>query len=75
MTASRILAHAAIRAAQTTAWPPRRSFVAGDDRRRVQACSFTYRTALIAYGAELSTPTDARRHGQLDTAFSVIVDA
>ena len=59
-------------AATNTACPPRRSFVAGDARRRGQACLSDV-PALTAFGAALTTPAmlagmDNARH------FSVIVD-
>ena len=55
-----------------TACPPRRSFVASDDRHRGQACAVD-RQALTACGAALTTPAmlagmDNARH------FSAIVD-
>jgi len=59
-------------AAQNTACPPRRSFVASDARRRGQACT-TNGPTVTAFGAALTTPAllagvdNARR-------FSVIVD-
>ena len=58
--------------APNTACPPRRSFVAGDARRRGQACAVD-RQILIAFGAALTTPAmlagmdNARR-------FTAIVD-
>ena len=58
--------------ASNTACPPRRSFVAGDARRRGQAC-LANRSSMTAFGAALTTP--ARLAG-VDNAqrFSVIVD-
>ena len=59
-------------AATNTACPPRRSFVAGDARRRGQACPYD-NPATIAFGAALPTP--ALRAG-VDNAqrFSATVD-
>jgi hypothetical protein len=59
-------------AAENTACPPRRSFVASDARRRGQACITNAPTA-TAFGAALPTP--AMLAG-VDNAqrFSVIVD-
>jgi len=71
MIASRISSHADDRA-PNTACPPRRSFVAGDARRRGQACA-ALRQPVIACGAALSTP--AVPAGVDNTVgFTVIVD-
>lgn len=71
MTASRTSNTAAVIAPET-ACPPRRSFVAGDARRRGQACIDSPRD-ITAFGAALPTP--ALRAG-VDNArrFIVIVD-
>ena len=71
MTASRTPSIATLGAGDT-ACPPRRSFVAGDARRRGQAC-LTHAPTMTAFGAALTTPAmlagmDNARH------FSVIVD-
>ena len=63
----------ATRSAPGTACPPRRPFVAGDARRRGQACRTSVQN-LTAFGVALPTPAmlagmdNARR-------FTVIVDA
>jgi hypothetical protein len=54
MTASRKSTTATV-GADATACPPRRSFVAGDARRRGQAC-LSGVPALTAFGAALTTP-------------------
>ena len=54
MIASRMSQHANDRASNT-ACPPRRSFVAGDARRRGQACDVLLQM-LTAFGAVLPTP-------------------
>ena len=54
MTASRIPMHDPA-TAPNTACPQRRSFVAGDARRRGQACHDDH-PASIAFGAALPTP-------------------
>ena len=54
MTASRSPKHATARA-RDTACPPRRSFVAGDARRRGQACLDNPEN-LTAFGDALTTP-------------------
>ena len=54
MIASRMSCHAS-RRASNTACPPRRSFVAGDARRRGQACAESLQTT-TAFGAALPTP-------------------
>ena len=55
MTASRIRVRAAA-TTPNTACPQRRSFVAGDARRRGQACGDDNWTELSAFGAALPTP-------------------
>lgn len=72
MTASRNLSDTTD-LASNTACPPRPSSVAGDARRRGQACS-TNPTTMTAFGAALTTPA---RRASVDNAqrFSVIVDA
>ena len=55
MTASRNPSTATLGAA-STACPPRRSFVAGDARRRGQACVRGEASATTAFGAALTTP-------------------
>jgi hypothetical protein len=71
MTASRNPSGATVKSSYT-ACPPRRSFVAGDARRRGQAC-LSNGPNTTAFGAALTTPAmlagmdNARR-------FSVIVD-
>jgi hypothetical protein len=71
MIASRRSQHANDRASNT-ACPPRRSFVAGDARRRGQACNVQQQT-MIAFGAVLPTP--AMLAGVDNTVgFSAIVD-
>jgi hypothetical protein len=71
MTASRNLSDTTA-TASNTACPPRPSFVAGDDRRRGQACSGNP-TTMTAFGAALTTPA---RRASVDNAqrFSIIVD-
>jgi hypothetical protein len=54
MIASRMNPHTD-RRASNTACPPRRSFVAGDARRRGQPCTDQLQT-MIAFGAALTTP-------------------
>ena len=71
MTASRNPSGATAKPSNT-ACPPRRSFVAGDARRRGQACLVNALTT-TAFGAALTTPAmlagvDNAQH------FSVIVD-
>ena len=71
MIASRMSQHANDRA-WNTACPPRRSFVAGDARRRGQACDVQPQT-MIAFGAVLPTP--AMLAGVDNTVgFSAVVD-
>ena len=76
MTASRILS-IALRGAGDTACPPRRSFVAGDARRRGQACLRDV-PALTAFDVALSTPAmlagvdNARRPGTVVAASDTI---
>ena len=71
MTASRS-SSSATGVVANTACPPRRSFVAGDARRRGQACTTNSPTA-TAFGAALTTPAIL---AGMDNAqrFSVIVD-
>lgn len=71
MTASRNSSGATAKASNT-ACPPRRPFVAGDARRRGQACRIN-RPSVTAFGAALTTPTML---AGVDNAphFSVIVD-
>lgn len=71
MIASRSLCNAAI-ASSDTACPPRQSFVAGDARRRGQAC-VTKGPKPVAFGAALPTPA---LRADVDNAqrFSIIVD-
>ena len=71
MTASRN-SSAATDTAMNTACPPRRSFVAGDARRRGQTCVNNPPT-VIAFGAALTTPA---MPAGVDNAqrFSTIVD-
>ena len=72
MTASRIPMHDPA-TAPDTACPQRRSFVAGDARRRGQACNNPNGPDMTAFGAALTTPAmlagmdNARR-------FTVMVD-
>lgn len=58
--------------APITACPPRRSFVAGDARRRGQAC-FNSSATRIAYGAALPTPGDYIARVDNARPFSAIV--
>ena len=70
MTASRIPMHDPA-TAPDTACPQRRSFVAGDARRRGQACDHN-RPDTTAFGAALTTP--AMLAGVDNARYSVIVD-
>lgn len=71
MIASRNLPQAII-APTDTACPPRRSFVAGDARRRGQPCTEDHRPS-IAFGAALPTP--AMLAGMDNTgSFTLIAD-
>lgn len=56
-----------------TACPPRRSFVAGDARRRGQACLANTPTP-TAFGAALTTPATSIAGVDNAQRFSVIVD-
>ena len=71
MTASRICMHAAAATANTPC-PQRRSFVAGDARRRGQACNNPNGPDMTAFGAALTTP--AMLAGVDNARYSVIVD-
>jgi hypothetical protein len=71
MTASRN-SRGATAKASNTACPPRRPFVAGDARRRGQAC-LTNRPTTTAFGAALTTPAMLAGVDN-PQRFSVIVD-
>jgi hypothetical protein len=71
MTASRIPMHDPA-SAPNTACPQRRSFVAGDARRRGQACHNSNPPDMTAFGAALTTP--AMLAGVDNARYSVIVD-
>lgn len=60
-------------APSNTACPPRRSFVAGDARRRGQACLANTLTT-TAFGATLTTPATGVAGVDNARRFSVIVD-
>ena len=72
MTASRNPSGATAKPSNT-ACPPRRSFVAGDARRRGQACLNNPPT-LTAFGAALSAPATSIAGVDNAQRFSVIVD-